>query len=210
MVGCSDSLLRNTEYGIVKPLSDKLLERIERVTGVSAAWLSDASARWCKGDHIGEERIPDAQGGDWRPLVDHTVSFADDFTDAVEQLYFSSPETLPAFMGAVLEAYLETVVPPTRESISGKDFVRKIRSYFAASIMPTIRMVADLPEEGRQEFFQRLCASISARENHSELRTLWKALHVGEGKSIRLIKDPRISPRSRRASSDEARTDDHR
>lgn len=193
MLGCSDSLIRNTESGI-HPLSEKLAVRIERATGVSQGWLQDAAREWLQGDDLTNAQILNTRGEVWRPSCESKTSFTDDFVDVVEIFYQHRPDSLPAFMGAVMEAFLTVKPPPHDDLDSPSQGRKKMRKYIDSLILPLIKQVENLDQERRKTFFDQLTQHLGGQHavDSDKLLKLWDVMHFKDGDGTHLVRSPRL------------------
>ena len=146
-LGCSDSLLRNVESATI-PLSEKLACRIEEVTGVSAKWLQSAPAI--------DDPILDSKGNVWSPTHSDTVHFSGRIKVMIDILWKHSPQSLPAFAGAVVHAALavETSAPDSLQ-IQETDRMKR-RRLSTSFIQPIIGLVQQLESRDGEKFFAAL------------------------------------------------------
>lgn len=193
MLGYSDSLIRNTESGIL-PLSEKLALRIERATGVSQDWLQDAARRWQQGDDLTNAQILNAQGEVWRPSCDKNTGFTDDFVDVVEIFYQHFPAALPAFIGAAMEAFLAVESPHHDGLDSPSQSRKKMRRYIDSLILPLIRLIDNLDQESRNAFFDHLSQHLGGQHavESGNLLKLWEVMHFKDQEGTHLVRSPRV------------------
>lgn len=183
-LGCSDSLLRNVESGIF-PLSQKLAKLIETETGVSAEWLLSNPGV--------DEPILDCDGNVWSPSAAN--KFSDEFEGVISRLYRSFPESLPAFVGAVIEAVLTLELPDLDSfQISTPDSMKKMDRFFDSCIGPVIQVVDVLDLEERERFFDTLKMHLGGRDAAAsdKLLKLWDVLHSKNQGGTYLVKTPQV------------------
>lgn len=203
MVGCSDSLIRNTESGII-PFSNKLAQRIENATGVSATWLLETVAGLQRGGDVSSARILGSDGLPWYPARDSKFHFTDELIDAAEMAYLISPANLPPLMGAIMEAFLE-VEPPRAcdRPLTNAHHRKEMRKYVDTFLRPVLRLVGELEEDARKRFLDVFMARLDARDaaTSSELLDFWKLIFMRQ--SVALKQTPRSTIESSRNSSEE-------
>lgn len=156
LIGCSNSLVRNTESGIV-PMTERLAHLIQRGTGVSARWLLDAVKQWEKGRVIQSAKIEGVLGGPWIPSKENTLPKVS-LIDALEFVYQNFPDSLPQFGGVLLEAILK-VSSPMQDGSRPYTAKTMRRRYLDRYFLPVIGMLDDRDDVEAQEFagiFQKL------------------------------------------------------
>jgi hypothetical protein len=183
MIGCSDSLVRNSESGYI-PFSDKLAQRIEDATGVSATWLQKAAARWQQGNELPTVTILNTEGKPWHPSRESKFHLTDELVDAAELFYLRFPAYLAPLMGAMFEAFLETD-PPLRFSNDrhrNMECRRSMRKYIDTHLLPFLRLVGEFEDESRERFFTLFTARLKERDaaTSSKLLDLWNLMHALE------------------------------
>lgn len=198
LIGCSDSLIRNTESGLI-PFSDKLSQRIEKATGVSSKWLQDTAAKFDVGNDIAAERILDVDGQPWYPSREGKFHFTDELLDVAELLYERFPDRLVPFMGAMFEALLEIEPPPRADRQSPTVRRNNMRRYLDIYLLPFLRLVGEFEGDSRERFFKVFVAGLESRDAAtpgSKLLDLWNVLHTQDSQTsppaTLLIKEPRF------------------
>jgi hypothetical protein len=199
LIGCSDSLIRNSESGVF-PLSDKLAQRIENATGVSAKWLQNTVVKLKGGNDVSKERILDVDGQPWYPSREGKFHFTDELLDMAELLYERFPDRLVPFMGAMFEALLDVEPPPITDRQSPTIRRRNMRRYLDTYLLPFLRLVGEFEGDSRERFFRALTAGLGARDAAtpgSKLLDLWNVLHTQDSQTsppaTLLIKEPRVA-----------------
>lgn len=185
LIGCSDSLIRNTESGVI-PLSSKLSQRIENATGVSAQWLKEIAEKQRAGEDVSKERVLNTDKKPWYPSRENRFHFTDELLDISDLIYQRCPELLAPFMGAMFEALLVTDPPPIRphQSPSVQRLTR--RSYLDCYLLPFLRLVGDFEGDERERFFKVFIEGLELRDANiggGRLLALWNGLHTRNNNS---------------------------
>ena len=179
MIGCSDSLVRNTENGTFA-CSDNLASRIEEGTGVSRTWLKEADMKWREDGCIFKGPILNTEGKTWMPHEINRYHFVDKFLHEFESLYGLYPELVPAFMGSVMESFLtvetSSLANPLSQAGSESERKRITTSY----IFPVIKLIDDLGEDDQQKFFGVLESCLGGRDSATseKLQKMWSVMHT--------------------------------
>ena len=202
MVGCSDSLIRNSESGII-PLSEKLAHRIENATGVSAKWLLDSADTWRRGGNRSIGGIPNKQGKPWHPSRESKFCFADELVDVAELLYERSPALLPPTVGAMMEAFLELEPPPPGDRHRTPANVRAMRKYIDSYLLPFFRLVGDLEGADKERFIGAFAACLKKRDAamSKRLMEIWSLIDSRENFPSPSAMHPSMVPLQKEADS---------
>jgi hypothetical protein len=180
MVGCSDSLIRNTESGLLE-LSEKLSHRIELATGVSSDWLQRTDAKWRKREDVSGETIIDVNGKLWQPSLTKMSYHYQEIQSMASLTYQHAPSHLHEFFGIVLET-LMTVQGTTVHDDGVILNEEKMQRFLKAFIGNITKMITTLEANDFERFFHMLNERLEESDSASpsRLRDLWKIIHPGD------------------------------
>jgi hypothetical protein len=180
MVGCSDSLIRNTESGRLR-LSEKLSHRIELATGVSSDWLLRTDAKWREREDVSSETIMDVSGKHWQPSLTKMSHHSHEIKSMAALTYQHAPSHLHEFFGIVLEI-LMIVQSTTAHDDSVTSDEEKMQRFLKTFTGNITKMITTLEANDFERFFHMLNERLEESDSASpsRLRDLWKIIHPGD------------------------------